>query len=1678
MAIPYATDQVSQAQPIIAQPTEYFRPEAANQQQEAPVTQQEQDPYFQGENYQPAEQAPAPQFTPDDLVSLVNDPAFESDPTDQKHSLIDQVSTSIHDSMVAEGASTPEDYKAYAELVDAARKKADPSWGKSAYETTAGVVKGLPSMAADLGAGVMGASAAFGSVMTRPFQKAAESMGVESVSKPLKSFQELGDLTGQSFARNAKGLVTGPATAISNQVDPNFRMLSQYAARVTDDLYSGEAGNHSGDVLLSYLEAQNEQIYPLMVKHSGENVATANSLLSEGTKNLVSNYVKTRNPAILGQIRERILMDSSTFYREQEKQSLLQSEGAKAFDSIFGEGEAKHIIAGADPLNLAFGYGAVAKTAAKSLLLRYLSKEAAAKVLASKTLGAAIFSSEMALMGGVYALRENPNASSKEIGQTIAQFVALGGIMHGAAEGIRYGAGKLKSEAPAATTIPEAPVDTSVLGSIAQRGGREEVKAPTAETAPTQGTPAAPVARSPYKPSTAQEAAEVIKAAYDEAIAKTQADIRAITKNTSKEAQERVLRNIHGLDEPAPKSARESAEAMGLMKPEQLPVLLDTPMHGDTVAYQGYVGELVREGERLEVHTPDNKIIEVENNDLSAVTKAEPTTAANTYAYQGKDGWEYVKSNITSNGKLMSVILEHPDGQRVKVSGEQAIDIALEQRTRSAVLANAGKWADGVIKKSRGNMNMGIDPQLMAAYAVKGAQFIAKGFNTLASWSAAMLRKYGPGIRDYLADLWAVAQSNRGALNIGQGLKRGTFADKGQPSAIFYQGEGPYRVENPTARAILKGGLLVPEMNKVLTAAENQKSSIKTSAANLVGDLDAAVKRNAKARGVPVEQVLSEVDAGMAAPATLQLMNDPVLRETTRRARNFLDDMSTAIASITNQQTGAGILQNLGSWMRRGYKAFDPAANWNYDSLVKATKSKDPAKRAEAVKILGDADALLLRENPQSTAAEREAIMRSLTDRQQWMNAVAGGASKNVDSLMQRKVIPPELRALMGEETNPLKRFISSASFQAQFIALHEAQKNLRDVGLKMGIFSTKPEGVYTEQVAPAGGVSGERRSGFGQDLYTTPQMMDALANTRGVMTGTDLAGTFVTAIKFLGGKAKLNKVALSPDSWMVNLLGNITGLVATGDALAVNSYKNAVKAFRLMGSGRKMTGNDILTAAGQLRDAQRNMMARLQSEGVVSGGIEMQDVLSNLDNRWEQLIEQDTRKDRVAGAVQGLIAGQSLGASGGIIGRSVGGIVGAVSGAVAKGSRMTKAQQVIGEYLLSKPDNWAKITSALSNYETHLRAGMPDKVAFDLAVEKTMNTLPDYAKLPPLVRELSRTGVVGSFIAFQWEVYRNVFHNVRYAMQELRSGNPVLMQRGAQRLLGVTTILGMAALGYNGVVSLFGGKGVGADKDEAYRRALARPWDRFSRLAYSTLDGKQATYMNTSYLLPQATIMELVSAAAEGKTFEEGITNAAAQLADQFAGGSVHADPILEALTNRSKFSGQKISSETGIKQFTERLNHVLKATLVPGYVDKSDRMTRAILGRSKGDREFSTEQELYRLMGIREATYTHEQSMKARLYEFRQRVADAKDTAKKAYSDWGKSKPDAIGLSEQQRALRSANDAIAEVQKDYNQWLSDLKTLGISKNKVENVKKGNSIFFSITPVQITREGVTSKKP
>jgi hypothetical protein len=67
-------------------------------------------------------------------------------------------------------------------------------------------------------------------------------------------------------------------------------------------------------------------------------------------------------------------------------------------------------------------------------------------------------------------------------------------------------------------------------------------------------------------------------------------------------------------------------------------------------------------------------------------------------------------------------------------------------------------WADNTIKESKKRLNVGLDPEVLSAYAVKGAFKIARGVRDFGEWSKQMLEDFGENIRPHLQDLWSQAK--------------------------------------------------------------------------------------------------------------------------------------------------------------------------------------------------------------------------------------------------------------------------------------------------------------------------------------------------------------------------------------------------------------------------------------------------------------------------------------------------------------------------------------------------------------------------------------------------------------------------------------------------------------------------------------------------------------------------------------------------------------------------------------------------------------------------------------------------------------------------------------------------------------------------------------------------------
>jgi hypothetical protein len=879
----------------------------------------------------------------------------------------------------------------------------------------------------------------------------------------------------------------------------------------------------------------------------------------------------------------------------------------------------------------------------------------------------------------------------------------------------------------------------------------------------------------------------------------------------------------------------------------------------------------------------------------------------------------------------------------------------------------------------------------------------------------------------------------------------------------------PFRVKNLGLRSVLTGSPLPPELVGVLDMTENERQAVMQASAQIGRDVESGVNAQAKRTGRRLADIWNEVNAIMeGVPGAQQRMraSDPELAESSRRARNMLDDLSAAVAQTLPAGTLLDtITQNVGQWMRRGYAAFDAEANWNFDSVTKAAAAGKMLGGKDARKILADARAYLRSQNPQAgrTVAEWngdiEADMRDLMDRDQWEAAMADGSTvrKGVSSFMKRKDIAPEIRALMGEETNPLIRYARSAKFQAQIVARHHGQIAMRNLGLTTGLFSTERGGVYTTQMPVD-----TRWSGMA-GVWTTPQLMKAFQETSSTdLAGKDIGGMLVNSLKALGNEAKLNKVALNPGSWVVNILGNVVAVVQSGDVFYHDFVRRVNEARGIVGSGKTLRATN--GAALALQDAQRSMLQRLRAAGVTGSSITLSDIEASLPRHLLAWAADDAKRNAALGAAKGAIFGQSLGRVLAAPGRIVGGAIGGAIGARVGVEKIQAWQQAVANYVMTGPDALARVTGWLTNYETALASGLTTEQANVQATQKTLNTFPNYAALPALLRSLSRIGFAGSFIAFQYEVWRNYGWNVKYAVEEINSGNAAQRGRGLRRLAGLTAVSSLAMGGLGALLTAAGlASGADDERNKLFRKWFGRPWEKDAMLAFSKFDGDKVAYYNTSYLLPQVTMVEVAQAMIEGESPEDKASRVISRLWEQFAASSVHLGPLIEAYTGQTRDGFPISQRESAAGRAMDQVDYLVGSTMESGFSAQFERVARALMKLDKHGRSYTVEGEIKYVAGVREQTREWEKIVQQRYGQFSRDYNAARTQAKNAISEnaWG-AKPAAIA---------TANERIGRLQTELATYEKDMARLGISRAIVLRARK-NSGLQKLRPVRLTREG------
>jgi len=161
-----------------------------------------------------------------------------------------------------------------------------------------------------------------------------------------------------------------------------------------------------------------------------------------------------------------------------------------------------------------------------------------------------------------------------------------------------------------------------------------------------------------------------------------------------------------------------------------------------------------------------------------------------------------------------------------------------------------------------------------------------------------------------------------------------------------------------------------------------------------------------------------------------------------------------------------------------------------------------------------------------------------------------------------------------------------------------------------------------------------------------------------------------------------------------------------------------------------------------------------------------------------------------------------------------------------------------------------------------------------EIAGIEIRDTYPNYSMIPTIVQNVRKFPLLGNFVAFMSEMYRNSFQIVRGGLRKMQSTNPYVRQIGARQLIGFTTTVGIAT-----PVAMQSAQkmtGITEEMYDAYKNRFAPEYEKTSDMMPVTQQQEDRSWKasNLSYLVPYADVTAPFKAAmqtlAEGKDTDQ----------------------------------------------------------------------------------------------------------------------------------------------------------------------------------------------------------------
>jgi hypothetical protein len=710
------------------------------------------------------------------------------------------------------------------------------------------------------------------------------------------------------------------------------------------------------------------------------------------------------------------------------------------------------------------------------------------------------------------------------------------------------------------------------------------------------------------------------------------------------------------------------------------------------------------------------------------------------------------------------------------------------------------------------------------------------------------------------------------------------------------------------------------------------------------------------------------------------------LRTSTRIIKEILEKQQEQLQPIVkNLKVKDDSIKNMGQYLNASYEVFKnarfrapkkdyrAAVDYFIDLQKKAGKAiPGVAKGSRQYNQLIEKDAYQLvnkilskgRYEGSSPAERLKAIV----------NVMEGGRiPKNTfkDYYTKEKLLPDEVAKLLGRVDDPKQIILDTISEQAHQIAKFDAYKEIANFGRGKFLFKDTRE---FQDFLIKNGIKGSReitpvnlKKPFnldlnplfkdpqtGKQLLTLPELNKAMQDTS-VFADEILKLPFMKSMLAIKAAVQMNKTVLSLMTQMRNITTAAMFATANGH----------------MGKGASVSDNfgmlfkDLI---GKTKDPQE--LRALLDEALENGAIDSSTVAQELQQVIPELMGGTKLFGRTV--AEGKTTDQIfsyLFTNKGAVGKGVQKAIEAYQMGdnlwKLYGYQFTKSQL---NPALKNMNDIKKYFREIEGYE--FRPLKPDgtKKTLQDAIKEVAgiqirDVYPNYSMIPTFVLNVRKFPLLGNFVAFVSEMYRNSFQIMRRGLREMQSSNPYIRQIGARRLIGYGTTVGLALPVAKKIGSI--STEVSSEILEAYANRFAPEYEKgHTMVAVEGQDPKTKAWKSTdmSTMVPYADVLTPTKAAfqevASGKNtdqttkdlFGKAVLTFIDKTTAPFLKPSIAAETALELIPNaQGQFKtkqGSLIADWNNDEDWINKITYHAYKKLTPTTIRSGEEIFQAIGG------------------------------------------------------------------------------------------------------------------------------------